>query len=184
MIPVTGTRSVRIKRLHASVQFRARRPKAQSVHSRSRSSLCMQHIKPEIISQTVALWQPRSARTLGVDDARQILDNTCGFFDVLAGWMRADQRGHDDVLFPLPLNLSAETDAVKRLNPRRVKVHRNYTVEEVAKLFQVHKNTVRDWLKVGLPTDRWPTADPHPGAAARELYPCAPGAQATTLPSG
>ena len=41
---------------------------------------------------------------------------------------------------------------MKRLNPRRVKVHRNYTVEEVAKLFQVHKNTVRDWLKVGLPT--------------------------------
>jgi hypothetical protein len=39
----------------------------------------MQHIKPEITSQTVALWQPRSARTLGVDDARQMLDNTCGF---------------------------------------------------------------------------------------------------------
>jgi helix-turn-helix protein len=37
------------------------------------------------------------------------------------------------------------------LNPRRVKVHRNYTVEEVAKLFGVHKNTVRDWLKAGLP---------------------------------
>ena len=65
----------------------------------------MQHIKPEIISQTVALWQPRSARILSVDDARQILDNTCGFFDVLAGWMRADQRGQDDALFPLPLNL-------------------------------------------------------------------------------
>jgi hypothetical protein len=40
---------------------------------------------------------------------------------------------------------------VKRLNPRRVKIHRCYTVEEVAKLFGVHKNTVRDWLKVGLP---------------------------------
>jgi hypothetical protein len=40
---------------------------------------------------------------------------------------------------------------VRRLNPRRVKVHRNYTVEEVAKLYGVHKNTVRDWLKAGLP---------------------------------
>jgi hypothetical protein len=40
---------------------------------------------------------------------------------------------------------------VKRLNPRRVKVHRCYSVEEAAKLFGVHKNTVRDWLKAGLP---------------------------------
>ena len=40
---------------------------------------------------------------------------------------------------------------MKRLNPRRVKIHRCYTVEEVAKLFGVHKNTVRDWLKAGLP---------------------------------
>jgi hypothetical protein len=39
---------------------------------------------------------------------------------------------------------------VKRLNPRRVKIHRNYTVEEVAKVFRVHKNTVRGWLKAGL----------------------------------
>jgi hypothetical protein len=39
---------------------------------------------------------------------------------------------------------------VKRLNPRRVKVHRSYTVEEAARLFRVHKNTVRGWLKLGL----------------------------------
>ena len=39
---------------------------------------------------------------------------------------------------------------MKRLNPRRVKVHRNYTVEEAARLFRVHKNTVRDWLTTGL----------------------------------
>jgi len=28
-------------------------------------------------------------------------------------------------------------------NPRLVKVHRNYLVEEIARLFRVHKNTVR-----------------------------------------
>jgi len=39
---------------------------------------------------------------------------------------------------------------VKRLNPRRVKIHRNYTVEEAAMILGVHKNTVRNWLKAGL----------------------------------
>lgn len=38
-------------------------------------------------------------------------------------------------------------------NPRLAKIHRNYTVEEVAALFDIHKNTVRNWLKNGLPTN-------------------------------
>lgn len=40
----------------------------------------------------------------------------------------------------------------KLQNPNRAKIHRNYTVEETATLFSVHKNTVRTWLKDGLPT--------------------------------
>lgn len=36
-------------------------------------------------------------------------------------------------------------------NPRLAKIHRNYTVEEVAALFGVHRNTVREWVKRGLP---------------------------------
>jgi hypothetical protein len=39
---------------------------------------------------------------------------------------------------------------LKRLNARRVKIHRNYTVDEAARLFDVHKNTVRNWMKSGL----------------------------------
>ena len=35
-------------------------------------------------------------------------------------------------------------------NPRLVKIHRSYTVEEVAELFRTHKNTVRAWVKAGL----------------------------------
>ena len=36
-------------------------------------------------------------------------------------------------------------------NPRLVKIHRNYTVEEAACRLDVHKNTVRVWIKEGLP---------------------------------
>lgn len=38
-------------------------------------------------------------------------------------------------------------------NPRLVKIHRNYTVEEAAALLDVHRNTVREWVKRGLPTN-------------------------------
>ena len=44
-------------------------------------------------------------------------------------------------------------------NYRLVKIHRSYTVEEIARLFGCHRNTVRDWIKRrGLPTidDRRP----------------------------
>jgi Helix-turn-helix domain len=37
-------------------------------------------------------------------------------------------------------------------NHRLVKIHRNYTVEEIAQLLSVHKNTVRNWVKHGLLT--------------------------------
>lgn len=35
-------------------------------------------------------------------------------------------------------------------NHRLVKIHRNYTVEEIVNLFGNHKNTVRGWIKAGL----------------------------------
>jgi hypothetical protein len=41
--------------------------------------------------------------------------------------------------------------ANRRINSRRVKIHRNYTVDEAAKALGVHKNTVRLWIKQGLP---------------------------------
>lgn len=41
----------------------------------------------------------------------------------------------------------------KRLyNPNLAKIHRSYSVEEVADLYGVFKGTVRAWIKAGLPT--------------------------------
>ena len=36
-------------------------------------------------------------------------------------------------------------------NHRLVKIHRTYTAGEIGDLFGIHKNTVRTWLKGGLP---------------------------------
>lgn len=37
-----------------------------------------------------------------------------------------------------------------RINPRRAKIHRSYTVAEAARLFGVHRNTVKNWINGGL----------------------------------
>lgn len=71
-----------------------------------------------------------------------------------------------------------------RLDPRRAKVHRSYTVAEAARLFNVHRNTVRHWIKGGLPVVRACRTvlilgrDLGPFLAerqARRRRPCAPG---------
>ena len=35
-------------------------------------------------------------------------------------------------------------------NLRLAKIHRSYSVEEVSRLFTIHKNTIRHWLRQGL----------------------------------
>jgi len=37
-----------------------------------------------------------------------------------------------------------------RIDPRRARLHRCYTIEETARLLGVHRNTVRNWLSGGL----------------------------------
>lgn len=40
----------------------------------------------------------------------------------------------------------------RRANPRLIKLHRSYTVPEAARVLGVHKNSIRSWIKAGLPT--------------------------------
>lgn len=72
----------------------------------------------------------------------------------------------------------------RRANPRRARLHRNYTVEEAARVLGTHKNTVRAWIKDGLPTvdQRRPTlilgADLRrflESRRAKSKSPCPPG---------
>lgn len=72
----------------------------------------------------------------------------------------------------------------RRANPNRVKQHRSYSVDELARCCEVHKNTVRNWQSDGLkPIDN---ARPilFQGAAVRDFLsrrnssrkrPCPPG---------
>lgn len=39
----------------------------------------------------------------------------------------------------------------RRINPRLIKLHRPYSVEEAARTLGAHKNSVRGWIKQGLP---------------------------------
>jgi excisionase family DNA binding protein len=39
----------------------------------------------------------------------------------------------------------------RRRDRRRIKILRSYTIEEVARLLGIHRNTVRHWIKGGLP---------------------------------
>lgn len=39
----------------------------------------------------------------------------------------------------------------RRINPRLARLHRSYSVNELACTLDVHKNSVRGWIKAGLP---------------------------------
>ena len=41
--------------------------------------------------------------------------------------------------------------ANRRIDSRRIKIHFAYSVEEAAAALQTHKNTIRGWIKQGLP---------------------------------
>lgn len=41
--------------------------------------------------------------------------------------------------------------SARRINPRLIKIHRAYSADEAARALGVHKNSVRGWMKKGLP---------------------------------
>ena len=71
----------------------------------------------------------------------------------------------------------------KRINPNLLKEHRSYTASELAKHLDIHKNTVRNWRREGLPFMPGRPALYHGGsvraflaaANASRRKPCQPG---------
>jgi hypothetical protein len=49
-----------------------------------------------LINHTRRVWQRRLGRNLGREDARQIIDDVTGFFNVLSEWAEASTPANDD----------------------------------------------------------------------------------------
>ena len=68
------------------------------------------NLKDDLIQRTRQFWQPRLARDLSGEDARQIAANVTGFFSILAEWSRAE--------IPSPANDSRKPDPSEKLGVR------------------------------------------------------------------
>jgi hypothetical protein len=51
----------------------------------------MRRVQKQLIDQTLEFWQARSSKTLTREDARQMIENVTGFFQLLQEWQLADQ---------------------------------------------------------------------------------------------
>lgn len=63
--------------------------------------------KDQFLDQTLQVWQPRAARELTHEDARQIIANFTGFFRVLAEWKAAELREKEKDLSSCPREVSS-----------------------------------------------------------------------------
>ena len=61
----------------------------------------------QLLDQTLQVWQPRAARALTREDARQIVANFTGFFQILSEWRAAELREEEKDLSSFPRALRA-----------------------------------------------------------------------------
>ena len=53
-------------------------------------------IPEEFLNKTIKLWQPYSKEPLTREDAREIVQNFVGFFEVLMEWDKKNQEAKDN----------------------------------------------------------------------------------------
>ena len=56
----------------------------------------MQRVQKQLIDQTLEFWQARSPKTLTREDAREMIENVAGYFQLLQEWQLADQLSAKD----------------------------------------------------------------------------------------
>ena len=61
----------------------------------------------QLLDQTLQVWQPRAARELTREDARQIVANFTGFFQILNEWKAAELREEEKDLSSRPREVSS-----------------------------------------------------------------------------
>jgi hypothetical protein len=52
----------------------------------------MAQYSPELIEQTVSIFESRTGRAMSEEDARQAVENISGFFRVLQEWAEAEEK--------------------------------------------------------------------------------------------
>ena len=50
----------------------------------------MARYSPELILQTISIFESRTDKAISLENARQAVENICGFFQVLQEWDEAD----------------------------------------------------------------------------------------------
>jgi len=51
----------------------------------------MAEYSPELIEQTISIFESRTGRVISEEDARQAVENISGFFRVLQDWAEAEE---------------------------------------------------------------------------------------------
>ncbi len=59
---------------------------------RRASSAAIQDDRPDLIEQTLGVWQPLASRKLTREDGREIIENMTGFFKLLLEWDAKERR--------------------------------------------------------------------------------------------
>lgn len=57
----------------------------------------MQKKKEDIIKDTVEFWKKRTDKEFSPEDAKEIINNISGFFQILAEWDRKDKEQLQDL---------------------------------------------------------------------------------------
>ena len=64
-------------------------------------------VESHLLDWTLDIWQPRAKRVLTHEDARQIVANFTGFFQVLSEWKAAELREEEKDLSSRPREVSS-----------------------------------------------------------------------------